>query len=47
MICLEALCLDPECSEVYIAADENDLEHIERADGTTCGGRGVIIAEVG
>jgi len=47
MICLEALCLDPDCGEVYIAAGEDDLEHVERADGTPCGGEGVIVAEVG
>lgn len=45
MICLEATCRD--CGEVFIPADESDTEHLERADGTWCGGQGEITAEVG
>lgn len=41
---LEALCA---CGETFNPADETDLEHVERADGTPCGKRGEIIGEWG
>ena len=38
---LEAVC--GECAETFIPADEDDLEHGEREDGTPCGGPGIIV----
>jgi hypothetical protein len=40
---LEAECA--KCGETFIPADEDDTIHIARADGTECGGQGVIIGE--
>jgi hypothetical protein len=37
----EAVC--GRCEETFNPADENDLEHIERADGQPCGGRGEVV----
>lgn len=37
---LEATC--GRCGETFVPADENDLEHGVREDGTACGGTGVI-----
>lgn len=39
-ISLEATC--GGCGETFVPADENDLEHGEREDGTPCGSRGEI-----
>lgn len=37
---IEARCT--RCEETFIPADDTDLEHVERVDGTACGGAGVI-----
>lgn len=42
-VMLEAVCGD--CAETFVPADENDLEHAAREDGTECGGPGVIVGE--
>jgi hypothetical protein len=33
------------CSETFIPADEDDLEHVETAAGAPCGGSGIIIGQ--
>ena len=40
-IIYEALCT--KCDERFNPADEYDLTHIEKEDGTECGGRGVLM----
>lgn len=40
---LEAQC--GTCGEHFVPADENDLVHLERADGSPCGGSGTILGE--
>lgn len=40
---LEAKCT--KCGETFIPADENDTEHVQREDGTPCGGAGRIAGE--
>lgn len=40
---LEATCL--ECQEIFIPEDEEDLVHLQREDGTPCGGMGEITRE--
>lgn len=44
VISIAAECL--QCHEGFNPADHNDTIHIERADGTPCGGQGVIVGEV-
>jgi hypothetical protein len=36
----EGLC--SKCGEIFIPADFDDLEHLEREDGTECGGPGIL-----
>ena len=43
MIAMEASCT--KCGETFNPADEDDLEHIERVDGTPCGGAGEMVGE--
>jgi hypothetical protein len=45
VIALEAKCT--KCGEHFNPADEDDTEHIERVDGTPCGGQGMILGEWG
>jgi hypothetical protein len=40
---LDGQCL--RCQEHYVPADEQDLIHLEREDGTPCGGTGMIVGE--
>ena len=40
---LEAECT--KCGDIFIPADEDDTIHIERSDGTPCGGQGIIVGE--
>jgi|KBSMisStandDraft_5_1062788.scaffolds.fasta_scaffold2223786_2 hypothetical protein len=38
---IEARC--QTCDETFNPIDENDTEHLEKLDGTECGGQGIII----
>jgi hypothetical protein len=39
---IEAKC--GKCKETFIPDDEDDLTHVEKIDGSECGGRGRIVA---
>lgn len=38
---IEAQC--GKCGGSFVPADEDDLEHVETAEGAPCGGQGVIV----
>lgn len=40
MTAREAIC--EKCGEVFNPVDDQDLEHIEKSDGTPCGGQGEL-----